>query len=147
MFLPDFMHEVELGSWRTIFIHSLRIVEAHGGPNLIAELDRRCVVISIHLMNGVLTHKHQLRQCSYRQIPSFGRDTVRRFCSNCSELKNMTAREYENLLQVFRHARPSNYFSLNLYHSVRFLSSRGCFQNRIMAVYYAFFSPPHIGMD
>lgn len=57
MFLPDFMHEVELGSWRMIFKHSLRIVEAHGGPNLIAELDRRCVVISIPLMNGVPTHK------------------------------------------------------------------------------------------
>ena len=67
MFLPDFMHEVELGSWRVIYIHSLRIVEAHGGPSLIAELDRRCVLISIPLMNG------RLIQASNRDNPAISR--------------------------------------------------------------------------
>ena len=37
---------------------------------------------------------------SYRQVPSFGRDAIRRFRLNCSELKNMAARDFENLLQV-----------------------------------------------
>jgi hypothetical protein len=33
-------------------------------------------------------------------MPSFGRDTIRRFVSNCSEMKKMAARDFENLLQV-----------------------------------------------
>jgi hypothetical protein len=37
---------------------------------------------------------------SYREVPSFGRDTVRRFSANCSEMKKMAARDFENLLQV-----------------------------------------------
>jgi hypothetical protein len=35
------MHEVEIGFWKQILTHLLRIVESHGGPNLIGELDRR----------------------------------------------------------------------------------------------------------
>lgn len=38
--------------------------------------------------------------CRYRAIPSFGRDTIRRFADNCSEMKRMAAHNYENLLQV-----------------------------------------------
>src|ERR1700722_14640372 len=33
-------------------------------------------------------------------MPSFGRDMIRRFGSNYSELKNKAARDFENLLQV-----------------------------------------------
>ena len=40
------------------------------------------------------------RKPSYRQVPTFGRDTIRRFSSNCSELKKMAARDFEDLLQV-----------------------------------------------
>jgi hypothetical protein len=36
----------------------------------------------------------------YREIPSFGRDTIRRFAANSSELKKMAAHNFENLLQV-----------------------------------------------
>lgn len=36
----------------------------------------------------------------YRQIPTFGRDSIRRFSNNVSELKRLGARDYENLLQV-----------------------------------------------
>jgi hypothetical protein len=35
------MHEIELGEWRNLFIHLLRILDSHGGPELVAELDRR----------------------------------------------------------------------------------------------------------
>lgn len=31
LFAPDFMHEVELGVWRTIFTHYMRILHAVGG--------------------------------------------------------------------------------------------------------------------
>lgn len=37
---------------------------------------------------------------SYREIPSFGRDTIWKFTANVSELKKMAARDFENLLQV-----------------------------------------------
>ena len=36
----------------------------------------------------------------YRQVPSFGRDTIRRFSRNVSELKRMAVRDFEDLLQV-----------------------------------------------
>lgn len=38
----DFMHEWELGGWRTLFMHLLRILEAHD-KNLLHELDHRYV--------------------------------------------------------------------------------------------------------
>ncbi|KAF7974005.1 hypothetical protein HWV62_13627 [Athelia sp. TMB] len=71
----DFMHEVELGWWRALFIHLLRILESHD-KKLVDELDHR-----------------------YRQISSFGRDTIRRFSANISELKKLAARDYEDMLQ------------------------------------------------
>ena len=40
MFLVDLMHDFELGEWRSLFIHLLRIVEAVDAKLLI-ELDRR----------------------------------------------------------------------------------------------------------
>jgi hypothetical protein len=36
---------------------------------------------------------------NYRQVPTFGRDTIRKFMSNVSEFKIMAARDYEDLLQ------------------------------------------------
>jgi hypothetical protein len=43
MLLVDLLHEVELGVWKSLFIHLLRILESHkrDGANLVAELDRR----------------------------------------------------------------------------------------------------------
>ena len=41
-----------------------------------------------------------LTSTRYRQVPTFGRDTIRRFRDNCSELKKMAARDFEDLLQV-----------------------------------------------
>ncbi|KZP03728.1 hypothetical protein FIBSPDRAFT_904798 [Athelia psychrophila] len=75
----DLMHEFELGVWESLFLHILRILEAHAkksGTNVTDLLDTR-----------------------YRQVPSFGRDTIRRFSSNVSELKCLAARDYEDLLQ------------------------------------------------
>lgn len=37
---------------------------------------------------------------SFRQVPTFGRDTIRRFSSNISELKKLAARDFEDMLQV-----------------------------------------------
>ena len=40
IFVVDIMHEVELGTWRSLFIHLLRLLESEG-PTLLHELDRR----------------------------------------------------------------------------------------------------------
>lgn len=47
----------------------------------------------------------------YREIPAFGRDAIRRFSANCSEMKKMAARDFENLLQV--RCIPTRRFSMN----------------------------------
>ena len=36
----------------------------------------------------------------FRQVPTFGRDTIRRFSNNVSEMKNFAACNYEDVLQV-----------------------------------------------
>ena len=51
IFLPDFMHEFEIGAWKALFIHLLRILGSHGGGALIAELDRRPVVFSCRTLS------------------------------------------------------------------------------------------------
>ncbi|KAI0309335.1 hypothetical protein OF83DRAFT_1072198, partial [Amylostereum chailletii] len=72
----DVLHEWEGGVWKSVFIHLLRLVKYHRGTAGLAELDTR-----------------------YRAIPVFGRDTIRKFSSSVSELKQLAARDYEDLLQ------------------------------------------------
>jgi len=40
MLLPDLLHEFELGVWRAVFIHLMRILQSMG-EDLLVELDRR----------------------------------------------------------------------------------------------------------
>ena len=40
MFLPDLMHDFELGDWKSLFIHLIRILECVD-RKLLAEVDRR----------------------------------------------------------------------------------------------------------
>lgn len=42
---------------------------------------------------------------SFRLVPSFGRDTIRRFANDVSDLKQLAARDYEDILQVSCHGR------------------------------------------
>ncbi|KZT71629.1 hypothetical protein DAEQUDRAFT_665724 [Daedalea quercina L-15889] len=76
MFVPDVLHEFELGVWKAIFIHLLRILYAEGK-------DR------IQIMNQ-----------RFRMVPTFGRNTIRRFSRNVSGLKQMAGRDFEDILQV-----------------------------------------------
>ncbi|KAG1832562.1 hypothetical protein F4604DRAFT_1945993 [Suillus subluteus] len=71
----DLLHEFELGVWRMLLLHLLRILCALN-KDLIHELDKR-----------------------YGQVPPFGPATIRRFSSNTSEMSNMAARNFEDLLQ------------------------------------------------
>ena len=42
--LPDLLHEFEIGTWRALFIHLLRILQSIDG-GLLTELDRRYVYL------------------------------------------------------------------------------------------------------
>jgi len=45
MLVVDFMHECELGTWKALFTHLLRLLHAlPGGAQLVATLDDRYVV-------------------------------------------------------------------------------------------------------
>ncbi|KAJ7053674.1 hypothetical protein C8F01DRAFT_1329290 [Mycena amicta] len=77
MLVVDFMHEFELGVWKNLFIHLIRLLYAlPDGVNKVSELDRR-----------------------YRATPTFGTDTIRCFATNASEMKKLGARDFEDLLQ------------------------------------------------
>ena len=46
MLVVDIMHEFELGVWKALFIHLLRMLNALD-KSLVDELDRRCVMFNI----------------------------------------------------------------------------------------------------
>jgi len=45
MFVPDVLHGLELGVWKAIFIHLIRILIANGGDG-VKLLNQRCVMLS-----------------------------------------------------------------------------------------------------
>ncbi|KZT20578.1 hypothetical protein NEOLEDRAFT_1158607 [Neolentinus lepideus HHB14362 ss-1] len=71
----DELHEWELGVWKNLLIHLIRILHA-AKEDRISEFNTR-----------------------FRHISSFGRDVIRRFGSNVADLKQFAAREYEDVLQ------------------------------------------------
>ncbi|TFK58883.1 hypothetical protein BDN72DRAFT_948719 [Pluteus cervinus] len=72
----DVMHEVELGVWRSLLEHLIRILHAHGS-GAIQEFDTR-----------------------FHKVAPFGRNsTIRKFTYNVSELRRLAARDYEDILQ------------------------------------------------
>ncbi|KAF9543337.1 hypothetical protein CPC08DRAFT_755956 [Agrocybe pediades] len=77
MLVVDFMHEFELGVWKNIFTHLIRILHAaKSGGRLVTELEER-----------------------FRCIPLFGSE-IRAFSNNVSDMKKLAARDYEDLLQL-----------------------------------------------
>ncbi|KAF9240183.1 hypothetical protein BU15DRAFT_74100 [Melanogaster broomeanus] len=77
MLVVDVMHECELGTWKSVFTHLIRLLFAISPTGqLVAELDHR-----------------------FRQIPTFGRGIIRQFSGNSSEMKRRAARDFEDLLQ------------------------------------------------
>ncbi|KAI0374977.1 hypothetical protein BV20DRAFT_1033013 [Pilatotrama ljubarskyi] len=74
LYVPDLMHEFELGVWKSVLTHILRILYAAGGDT-IQELNRR-----------------------FRQVPTFGR--IRKFCDNVADQRKLAARDYENNLRT-----------------------------------------------
>ncbi|KZT38989.1 hypothetical protein SISSUDRAFT_1128360 [Sistotremastrum suecicum HHB10207 ss-3] len=76
MLVVDLLHEFEIGEWKTLLAHLLRILTSISETK-VSVLDNR-----------------------FRQVPPFGRDTIRNITSNVSEMKQLAARDYEDILQV-----------------------------------------------
>jgi hypothetical protein len=93
MLAVDLMHEVELGVWKAFFIHLLRILDCVN-ESLKHELDRRQALFEAFRRLGTDI------SIRFREIPPFGVDGIRKIRSNRSELKKMTAHDYEDMLQV-----------------------------------------------
>ncbi|KAJ3504726.1 hypothetical protein NMY22_g17828 [Coprinellus aureogranulatus] len=75
----DLLHEFEIGVWKRLFAHLVRLLDAftrRDTDSLSAELNAR-----------------------YRETPVFGSDKIRKFPMNASEMKRRAARDYEDLLQ------------------------------------------------
>ncbi|GJE96476.1 hypothetical protein PsYK624_126730 [Phanerochaete sordida] len=73
--MQDLLHEWEVGNFKAVLIHLLRLLYWLPGDQ-IQELNQR-----------------------FRQVPTFGRDTIRRFGRNVSGLKKLAARDFEDILQ------------------------------------------------
>jgi hypothetical protein len=98
MFVVDLLHEFELGVWKSLFTHLIRILYAaasHG--SLVAELDRRYVNFSTFSYRELINFPVKTR---FRAMPTFGSSTIRCFATNASEMKKLAARDFEDLLQV-----------------------------------------------
>ncbi|TFK69161.1 hypothetical protein BDN72DRAFT_878592 [Pluteus cervinus] len=71
----DLMHEVELGVWRSLLEHLIRILHCQGAA-VVQEFNSR-----------------------FRQVAPFGSSAIRKFTYNVSELRKLAARDYEDILQ------------------------------------------------
>lgn len=96
LFVPDLLHEFELGVWKATFIHLLRVLIAAGGDR-IQMLNERYSIDSM-LWYCSCTYLFS-SLASFRRVPTFGRDTVRRFTNNTSAMKKLGARDWEDILQ------------------------------------------------
>jgi hypothetical protein len=97
IFVPDLMHGFELGSWRALFIHILRILDSVD-KKLLTEVDRRWVP------SPSAAHANLMKVMRrYREILAFGKDSIRQFPESISEMKRLTAGDLENLLQVWQY--------------------------------------------
>lgn len=86
------LHDFELGVWKAIFLQTLRIYNQITGA--IEALDER----QVHIVST--SFLKLIEYDSYRLVPGFGRDTIRPFHWNVSELKHQAGRDFEDLLQV-----------------------------------------------
>jgi len=89
------MHEVELGVWKSLLQHLIRMLHCQG-PLIVHKFNSR-YVFNIFLnceFEGII-HKYYCRFC---QVAPFG-SSIRRFEANVSDLSKLAARNYEDILQ------------------------------------------------
>jgi hypothetical protein len=102
MLVVDVMHEFELGVWKALFSHLVRILYAAApGGKLVALLDERYGQLTLECGIAIslwwLTTQYLNR---YRQMPLFSQATIRKFTNNVSEMKKLATHDFEDLLQV-----------------------------------------------
>ncbi|KAJ7140771.1 hypothetical protein C8R44DRAFT_726491 [Mycena epipterygia] len=76
MLVIDLLHEFELGVWKAVFTHLIRVLYTLPGA-AVAEFNER-----------------------FRMVPTFGTDTIRHITSDASNRKKLVARDYEDYLQT-----------------------------------------------
>ncbi|KAG9106411.1 hypothetical protein FRC07_008848, partial [Ceratobasidium sp. 392] len=88
IFVVDLLHEIELGVWKSLLTHLLRILHSRGS-NVVAEFNER-----------------------FRQVPTFSNSTIRKFSEDVASLKRLAARDLEDILQccmpVFKGLMPES---------------------------------------
>ncbi|KAH6896318.1 hypothetical protein BKA70DRAFT_1438538 [Coprinopsis sp. MPI-PUGE-AT-0042] len=98
MIVADVLHEVELGIWKSLFLQVLRLLDTID-KSAANKVDLRSVPSPLVAGWASVTHECSDGVIRYRAMPTFGRDTIRRFRNNISELKQLAARDFEDLLQ------------------------------------------------
>ncbi len=72
IFPVDVLHDFEIGVWKAIYLHLLRILVAEPTrPNLIIELNKRLVSYRAHYLCITIT------PFRFQEIPTFARNTIR----------------------------------------------------------------------
>ena len=93
MFVVELMHDIELGIHKSVFTHLIRMLYCIG-ENVIHTLNQWYVMVLQCYLVAFLTC------CRYRQVPTFGCGTIRRFKEDASAMKKLAARNWEDLIQV-----------------------------------------------
>lgn len=92
MLTVDLLHEVELGVWKALLLHLIRMLNACGADQ-VHTFDERCGLL------GVEPDYPCSPQTSFRLVPTFG-DKIRRFDGNISEMKRLAGHDLEDTLQA-----------------------------------------------
>ena len=92
------MHEFELGVWKALLTHLVRILHSLGAET-VQEFNHRYTLcpwlVTLHVNCNATIY------LSFRQISSFGSSsTIRRFTHNVADMKKLAARDFEDILQV-----------------------------------------------
>jgi len=96
MLTVDILHEVELGVWKALLMHLIRMLHTYGA-NKVQEFDARYGSLDAHELECLY-----LPRPSFRMVPAFG-DKIRRFEGNISEMKRLAGRDLEDVLQARSH--------------------------------------------
>lgn len=130
------MHEFELGVWKAIFIHLLRILDC---LNKTHDLDQRQVLLQVRWPNTDTLVR-------FWEIPPFGIDGIRKITSNRSELKKLTAHDYEDLLLVCG-GLMNNFNGINVdFYSVLYQFLMAFWMNPTILVFSSYCLSSHTGM-
>nr|GAT45436.1 predicted protein [Mycena chlorophos] len=87
LFVPDLLHEIELGVAKAIIIHLIRMLAAFKNLDM---FDQRFCVPYLRVLLALI-------RVRFREIDPFGPSTIRQF-RRVSELKYVAARDYEDCI-------------------------------------------------